>query len=142
MMAIGGVVVNRPLHPIHAILLAGALPLFLGVLLSDMAYAASYEVQWKNFASWLLVGALVFAGLALLWAIVDFIRLSSRDMPAAIYPVLLMSAWILGFINAFVHARDAWASMPTGLVLSAIVALLVVAAAGFGFATRVAGAVR
>lgn len=133
---------NRPLHPIHAILLAGALPLFLGVLLSDMAYAASYEVQWKNFASWLLVGALVFAGLALLWAIVDFIRLSSRDMPAAIYPVLLMSAWILGFINAFVHARDAWASMPTGLVLSAIVALLVVAAAGFGFATRVAGAVR
>ena len=42
------------LHPLHAILLAGTVPLFLGVLLSDIAYASSYEVQWKNFASWLM----------------------------------------------------------------------------------------
>jgi hypothetical protein len=58
---------QRPLHPLHAILLAGTVPLFLGVLLSDIAYAASYEVQWKNFASWLIVGGLVFGGFALRW---------------------------------------------------------------------------
>ena len=56
---------QRSLHPLHAVLLAGTVPLFLGVLFSDIAYS-SYEVQWKNFASWLIVGGLLFGGLALL----------------------------------------------------------------------------
>lgn len=56
----------RALHPLHAVLLAGTIPLFLGALLCDLAYAASYEIQWSNFASWLIVGGLVFGGLALL----------------------------------------------------------------------------
>ena len=64
----------RLLHPLHAVLLAGTVPLFLGVLLSDIAYASTYELQWKNFASWLIVGGLVFAGLGLLWAIAELRR--------------------------------------------------------------------
>ena len=48
----------RPLHPLHAILLAFPLPLFLGALLSDAAYRASFHVQWHNFASWLIAGGL------------------------------------------------------------------------------------
>ena len=62
---------TRPklLHPVHAILLASTLPLFLGALLSDWAYSSSYQIQWLNFASWLIAGALVLCGLALnmLW---------------------------------------------------------------------------
>ena len=65
---------QRPLHPLHAVLLAGTVPLFLGVLLGDWAYSNSYEIQWKNFASWLLVGGLFFAGFTLLWAIIDVFR--------------------------------------------------------------------
>lgn len=42
---------QRPLHPLHTVLLAGTVPLFLGVLLVDLAYFNTYEVQWKNFAS-------------------------------------------------------------------------------------------
>lgn len=53
--------VQRPLHSLHAILLAGTVPLFLGALLSDFAYSSSYEIQWKHFASWLLVGGLFVA---------------------------------------------------------------------------------
>ena len=49
-------------HPVHAVLLAGTVPLFLGAMLSDIAYSASYEIQWSNFASWLIVGGLVFGG--------------------------------------------------------------------------------
>lgn len=49
---------HRALHPIHVVLLAGIIPLFLGGLLSDIAYASSYEIQWNNFASWLIAGAL------------------------------------------------------------------------------------
>jgi uncharacterized membrane protein len=35
----------RPLHPLHAILLAFPLPLFLGALISDFAYRASFHIQ-------------------------------------------------------------------------------------------------
>lgn len=49
-----------------------------------------------------------------------------------IYLLLLAVAWVLGFINALQHAKDAWAVMPTGLVLSVIVTLLACAAAWVG----------
>src|SRR5690606_14347063 len=46
----------RAIHPIHAVFLAGIIPLFAGALLSDIAYYRTYEIQWQNFASWLIAG--------------------------------------------------------------------------------------
>ena len=43
-----------------------ALPLFVGAALSDWAYKTSYHIQWMNFSSWLIIGAMVFAILAIL----------------------------------------------------------------------------
>lgn len=123
------------IHPLHAVLLAGALPLFVGALLSDWAYAASYEIQWKNFASWLIPGGLVFAGFALLWTVIDLLRADLRGQRPYTYFLVLLAAWILGFVNALVHAKDAWASMPMALVLSIIVAVLAIAATWLGFST-------
>jgi uncharacterized membrane protein len=124
----------KPLHPLHAIFLASALPLFFGVFLSDLAYACSYEVQWKNFASWLLVGGLAMSLVTLAWAIADFVRQThDRGARRMAYLAVLLAMWILGFVNALVHAGDVWASMPEGPVLSAIVALLSAAAAWLGF---------
>jgi uncharacterized membrane protein len=131
----------RPLHPLHAVLLAGAVPLFLGALLSDWAYSASYQIQWKNFASWLIVGGLVFAGFALLAALIGFFR-GRRGRRSIAYVLLLLATFVLGFINALVHAKDAWATMPEGLVLSAIVTLLVLAATWLGFSTLRSGVTR
>ena len=124
---------QRPRHPLHAVLLAGTVPLLLGVLLSDLAYSKSYEIQWKNFASWLLVGGLFFDGFTLLWAIIDVFRAAPRTARQVIYVSLLLVLWVLGFIDALVHAADAWASMPAALNLSAIVALLSMAATWLGF---------
>lgn len=126
--------VTRPLHPLHAVLLAGTVPLFLAVLLADMAYSSTYEIQWKNFASWLLVGALVFGGLTLLWAAIDVSRVARRSTGQIVYVVVLLVLWVLGLIDALVHAGDAWASMPTALYLSVIVAVLAAAATWLGFA--------
>lgn len=122
-------------HPLHAFLLAGAVPLFLGALLSDIAYAQSYQIQWSNFASWLIAGALVFAGCALLWALIDLFRAGRRRRHGVLYFVLLLAAWVLGFVNALVHAKDAWAIMPTSLVLSVIVMVLACVATWIGFST-------
>ena len=130
---------REALHPLHAVLLAGTLPLFLGVLLSDWAYSSTYEIQWKNFASWLLVGALVYCALAVLWSLIELLRADRRGGRRGLYFLVLLAAWALGFVNALVHAKDAWASMPAALILSVIVALLAVAATVLGFATRRAG---
>lgn len=123
----------RSLHPLHAVLLAGSVPLFLGALFSDVAYASSYQVQWTNFASWLIVGGLVFSGFALLWALIELFRSDRRGGRALIYFVVLLGVWVLGLVDALVHAKDAWASMPAGLILSAIVAALAVWATWIGF---------
>ncbi|MCK9563632.1 MAG: hypothetical protein M0R02_13040 [Bacteroidales bacterium] len=131
---------SRVVHPLHAVFLAGTLPLFLGALLSDAAYATSHEIQWNNFASWLIAGGLVFAGIALVFAIVDLCRPRRRAPGILPYGAILLVLWVVGFLNALVHARDAWASMPTGLVLSVIVAVLACAATWLGFCTpRIGG---
>lgn len=124
----------RPLHPLHAILLAVPFSLFLGALLSDLAYWASFEVQWANFASWLIAGGLVGGGFALLWALVNlFRRGTARTGRPTIYFVVLLAMWALGFVNALVHAKDAWATMPEGLYLSVVAALLALVAAWIGY---------
>lgn len=124
----------RPLHPLHAILLAFPLPLFMGALASDFAYRASFHIQWSNFSSWLVAGGVLTGGLVTLWALVDLIRSGAgRRKRVAIYFVVLLAMWVLGFINALVHAKDAFAIMPEALYLSAIVALLAFIAAWIGY---------
>jgi uncharacterized membrane protein len=124
---------------VHAVLLGGCVPLFLGALLSDIAYARSYDVQWLNFASWLIAGALVFCGFALLWAVVEVLRRDRRGRRRLGYALMLLVTFVVGFVNALVHAKDAWATMPEGLILSALVAIFILAATWLGFAgTRTA----
>ncbi|MFG0323593.1 DUF2231 domain-containing protein [Pseudomonas sp. zjy_15] len=127
--------------PLHALLLAGSVPLFLGALLNDLAYYNSYQIQWSNFAAWLIAGALVFCGLALLFALANLIRAERKGGRATLYFVLLLVTWVLGLINAFEHAKDAWAVMPSGLVLSVIVTVLAVVAAWIGLSNLRSGGV-
>jgi uncharacterized membrane protein len=124
----------RVIHPVHAVLLASILPLFLGGLLSDWAYFRSYQLQWSNFASWLNAGALLFAGAALVWAAIDLFGADvARSSRNALYLLVLLTTFVLGFINALVHAKDAWAVMPAGLILSILVFLLALASVWLGF---------
>nr|WP_260525424.1 DUF2231 domain-containing protein [Pseudomonas sp. MWU16-30323] len=105
-------------------MLAGTVPLFLGALLSDIAYYQTYQIQWSNFAAWLIAGGLVFCGLAWLFALANLLRAERKAGRPTVYFLLLLVTWALGLVNAFEHAKDAWAVMPSGLVLSAIVTLL------------------
>ena len=134
---------GRVIHPVHAILLACSLPLFGGALLSDWAYSSTFEVQWINFASWLVSAAALFAGLALLWAAVDYFRADRRrDQSSTLYVLVLLATVVLGVFNALVHSRDVWATMPTGLILSVVVFLLALVAVWLGFSTIRSGDAR
>ncbi|MBB5730309.1 DUF2231 domain-containing protein [Sphingomonas prati] len=137
--------ISRPvpaaLHPFHAVLLAGMVPPFLGALLSDVAYADAYQIQWLNFASWLIVGGMVFCGLTLLCAAIDLLRRDRRTNDVVGYFVLVLATFVLGFLNALEHAKDAWATMPGGLIVSVVVAVLALASTWVGFSKFRAGAV-
>lgn len=126
---------HRAIHPVHAVLLAGTLTLFLSALLNDLAYWSTYDVQWTNFASWLIAGGLVVSGIALLFALVGLRHAERRSGPSLLYFALLLVTWIVGFFNALVHAKDAWAAMPGGLVLSVIAAVLAGVATWLGFSS-------
>lgn len=128
------------IHPVHAVLLASSLPLFFGTLLSDWVYSVTYEVQWINFAAWLLTAALLFAGAALIWAAADMVRADVRKNRLRMFYTLgLLATFVVGLFDALIHARDAWATMPAGLTLSLLGSLLALASVALGFSTLRAG---
>lgn len=122
---------RRSLHPLHAIFLALPTAFFLGALLSDWAYFTSYQIQWSNFSEWLIVGGLIGGALALIWGVIDLFR--TRKGRAGAYVLVLLATWVVAFFNALVHSKDAWGSMPAGLYLSVIVAILSLIAAWIGY---------
>ncbi len=128
------------LHPLHALVLDGALPLFAGALLADVAYARTYEIQWANFASWLIVGGLLLAAMALVFALAGLLRREGRTTTRVAYTAVLAAAWIVQLFNALMHARDGWAMMPAGLALSVIGTALAAAAVWLAYRPVAAGA--
>src|SRR5690606_21204001 len=97
-------------NPLHATLLAGTVPLFLGALLSDIAYYRSFHIQWSNFASWLIAGGRAFCGLAILFALAGMLR-AGRQPRSGLYLALLVATWVLGLLGALHHALATWAGL-------------------------------
>jgi uncharacterized membrane protein len=114
-------------HPIHVMLVPIPIACFVGTLFTDIAYAATANMQWANFSAWLLAVGLVVSVFAIIAGLIDF--LFSRRIRA------LRAAWmhgignavviILAIFNSFIHSRDAWTSVvPTGLILSCLTVLV------------------
>lgn len=121
---------------LHGLALSFPVALFTTGLAADLAYLGTAEVQWTNFASWSIAGALVFGGLVLLWALVDWLRRLRRPGGFRRFAFCLVVAvmWIAGLINAFHHARDGWSSVgATGLLLSVASTLLALVAGWMAF---------
>jgi uncharacterized membrane protein len=113
------------LHPFLAGL-GGAL--LIAAPFTDWLYANNALMQWANFSAWLITGGLM---LALVSAIVLLIERATGRAGPIRWPdfILLAAAALLSLVNVLVHTRDAWTSVvPTGLVLSVIVALLLIVA--------------
>jgi uncharacterized membrane protein len=116
---------RQPSHPPDA----GAVSdrLFVGTLVTDVAYWKTAEMMWADFSAWLLFAGLVMGVLAAITGLIDFLsnRLIRALAPAWFHLAGNAVVLVLAFFNALVHSRDAWTSVvPAGLVLSALTVIL------------------
>ncbi|EIM30604.1 DUF2231 domain-containing protein [Microvirga lotononidis] len=123
-------------HPIHPMLVPFPIVCFTGALVTDIVYWRTADIMWSNFSAWLLAVGLLMGGLAALAGLIDFLSSRAIRAQAPAWPHMLGNVLVLGLslLNAFVHSRDAWTSVvPTGLVLSAVVVLLMLVTGWLGW---------
>jgi len=122
---------ERGLHTVHSLVLAFPIALFSAGLVADIAYLRTAEIQWTNFAAWLIVGALVFGGIAAAWALASLVIAlrSPQRTRRLIYFGVLAAMWLLGLVNAFKHSQDGWSSVGAlGIILSMLCTVLALVA--------------
>jgi uncharacterized membrane protein len=116
-------------HPIHPMLVPFPIGFLVGALLSDVAYWLTGNAFFATATVYLLGTALVFAALAALAGFTDFFGDKRvRDLSAARRHMIgNLSAVILALVNFVLRLGNAEeAVLPTGLILSAVVALILV----------------
>jgi len=127
---------GRPMHKAAASFSAAY---FAGALVTDLVYWQMPDVMWERFSIWLIMAGLVAAGLAIVAYVADLAGGRRIDRPAWPRVVGYALAVLLSVINAFVHSRDGYtAVVPTGLMLSAlvIVVLVLTTLVGMAFSKR------
>ena len=93
---------------------------FVAALIFDIIYSRSAEILWDKAAAWLIVFGLLFAVVPRLINLAQVWITSRRTATSAdkLDFWLNLLAIIAAIVNAFVHSRDAYAVVPTGLWLS------------------------
>lgn len=99
---------------------------FVAALIFDILYLNTAVMQWSKGAAWLIVFGLLFAIVPRLVNLVQVWITSRRSALRAdrIDFGLNLVAIVVAIFNAFVHSRDAYASMPEGVWLSACTVIL------------------
>jgi uncharacterized membrane protein len=114
-------------HPIHAMLVSIPIVCFVATLCTDIVYWQTAAMLWADMSAWLLAIGLIVSLFAASAGLIDFFgdRRIRELRSAWIHGLGNAAALILSIFNAFIHARDAYTSVvPTGLILSALVVLI------------------
>ncbi|TPL54471.1 DUF2231 domain-containing protein [Mesorhizobium sp. B2-4-6] len=124
-------------HPIHPMLVTIPIACFVGTLLTDIVYWQTAEMTWANFSAWLLTAGVIVAILAAIAGLTDFLgdRRIRAQPTAWLHMAGNLIVLVLSFFNMLVHTRDAWTSVvPTGLILSALVVIILIFTGWLGWA--------
>jgi len=114
-------------RPLHQMLVSFSAAYFAGALVTDLVYWQTPDVLWERFSIWLITAGLIVAGLAVIAYVIDLAGGRQIDTPAWPRVVGYALAVLLSLMNAFVHSRDGYtAVVPTGLMLSALVVVVLV----------------
>jgi uncharacterized membrane protein len=99
---------------------------FVAALIFDIIYSETAVMLWDKGAAWLIVFGLLFAvvprlvNLTQVW--ITSRRTATRSDKLDFW--LNLFAIVVAIVNAFVHSRDAYAVVPTGLWLSVCTVIL------------------
>jgi uncharacterized membrane protein len=99
---------------------------FVAALIFDIIYCETAVMLWDKGAAWLIVFGLLFAvvprlvNLTQVW--ITSRRTATRTDKLDFW--LNLFAIVIAIVNAFVHSRDAYAVVPTGLWLSVCTVIL------------------
>jgi len=99
---------------------------FVAALIFDIIYSETSVILWDKGAAWLVVFGLLFAvvprlvNLTQVW--ITSRRTATRSDKVDFW--LNVLAIVIATVNAFVHSRDAFAVVPTGLWLSVCTVVL------------------
>jgi uncharacterized membrane protein len=124
-------------HPLHPMLVPIPIACFVLTFFTDLAYWKTANMQWANMSAWLLTVGLIVAVFAAIAGLIDFLgERRIRSLRAVwIHAVGNAIALVLSILNAFVHSRDAYTSVvPTGLILSGLVVLILLVTGWNGWA--------
>ena len=114
-------------HPIHPMLIPFPIAFFVGTLVTDIVYSQKAEVFWAMMSQWLLVAGLAMAALAALAGLTDFLGdRRIRQLNAAWHHMIGNVTVVVIELVSLWQRLDKGPSfvVPTGLVLSALVTLL------------------
>ncbi|NUL36014.1 DUF2231 domain-containing protein [Kosakonia sacchari] len=112
---------------------------FVVAWIFDILYIKTFQIMWTDAASWLIAIGLLIAIIPRLIHLVQvFVTQRHRTSGAEKFHFWLwLVAIVLAIFNAFVHSRDAYAVVPSGVILStAVVILLLIAHVQLALRTR------
>ena len=122
-------------YPARGVMFSLPMVCFAGALATDVVYQQTSEIQWANFSAWLLAIGMALGVLSLLFEIVHIFRTTRRSSTVSGWWRIgvIAIALAVALVNNFVHGRDGWTSVvPSGLILSVITVLLLIAATFMG----------
>jgi uncharacterized membrane protein len=126
---------------LHRGFIGAGTALLISAFGTDCLYYTTSLWQWANFSAWLITAGLIVMFIACILLVIDFA--TGRAVRLSVGPfILVVAAALVSLVNAFVHSRDAWASVvPEGIVLSAVVTILLLMAGtrGLSLASRATG---
>jgi len=123
----------RPRPLLHRGFLAAGGVLLIAAFVTDYTYYATALWQWANFSAWLITAGLIVTFIAVILLLIDAATGRAGRLNTSSF-ILFAAAALLSLVNAFVHSRDAWASVvPQGILLSALSAILLLIAGARGW---------
>jgi len=124
-------------RPLHAMLAPVPIMCFVGTLITDIVYWQTAAMLWADMSDWLLLAGLLVSVIAVSAGLIDFLRdpRIRRLRAAWIHAIGNVTAIVLSVFNCLIHTRDAYTSVvPSGLILSALVVLILLITGWNGWA--------
>jgi uncharacterized membrane protein len=124
-------------RPLHAMLVPIPIVCFVATLVTDIVYWKTAAMLWADMSAWLLLVGLIVSVAAAAAGLIDFFGDARiRELRAAwVHGIGNVTALVLSIFNCAIHTRDAYTSVvPSGLILSAIVVVILLVTGWNGWA--------